>query len=115
MKISGSTNDQLMCMAAHRYCLGRRSYIGSCCREWLTSHWGQFEPTTQQVIVRDTLEWLHERVPGENDFDFRGWVQFGDWAWAKLDDESRKTVRRQVEWRLNQSVEDLLANLVDRE
>ena len=38
IEITADTNDQLMAMAAHRYCLGRRSYIVGACIEWIQGH-----------------------------------------------------------------------------
>jgi hypothetical protein len=49
------TND-LMAMAAFRYCLGRRTYIVSACREWLQRHWDKFEPSTRSLILREVEE-----------------------------------------------------------
>ena len=37
--MTGSLNDQLMAMAAVRYCLGRSSYIVGACVEWVRENW----------------------------------------------------------------------------
>jgi hypothetical protein len=56
-----------MVMAAHRYCLGRQSYIIPACLEWLRDHWKQFTKNTQMVMLRDTLEFLMgPDLKGEN-------------------------------------------------
>lgn len=86
MKITEGINDQLMCIAAHRYCLGRASYIVGSCLEWLRAHWDQFEPNTQAVILRDTKEALAQNRAGM-DIDVRGWQEFV--AWAKLKEHER--------------------------
>lgn len=65
MKLEG-TNDQLMAMAAHRYCMGRMSYIVGSCMEWIRGTWEQLEPNTQNVMLRDTLEWLARNDDGKH-------------------------------------------------
>jgi len=86
------TNGQLMAMAAHRYCLGRQSYIVGSCIEWLRCWWPQLEIKTRNVIVRDTLEALQDHHAG-GDCDERGWRQFFFWAWEQMDEESRAWCR----------------------
>lgn len=45
--------DDLMVLAAVRYCLGRMSYIvGDCC-EWLPQVWPRLTPNMKTVIARD--------------------------------------------------------------
>jgi hypothetical protein len=92
------TNGQLMVLAAHRYCLGRQSYIVGSCQEWLTAYWTQFETGTQQVIVRDTVEALMEGTAGSS-YDVITWVRFGQWAFDQLDDKSRSWVKNTTMWR----------------
>lgn len=79
MQITDSTNDQLMCIAAHRYCLGRASYIVGSCVEWLMAHWGQLTENTRAVIVRDTKEALAAGRAGM-DMDVREWGRFLEFA-----------------------------------
>lgn len=78
MQVSFSTNDQLMVMAAHRYSLGRRSYIVGSCIEFLDQVWGQLTVNTQEVILRDTLEALKHSDRGDagGAMDVRAWQQF---------------------------------------
>jgi hypothetical protein len=45
--------DDLMALAAVRYCLGRCSYIVSDCCDWLCASWPQIKLGTQQAIRRD--------------------------------------------------------------
>jgi hypothetical protein len=75
MTFTESTNDQLMAIAMHRYCLGRRSYIVSSCIESLDLVWDQLTPETQQTIFRDTYEAL-ERNEAGMDCDRRAWTAF---------------------------------------
>ena len=56
--------DEMMVVAAFRYCLGRRSYVVSDCVDWLIAHWEDFEKSTKDVIRHD-LEWAF----GEDDRD----------------------------------------------
>ena len=85
------TDGQLMVMAAHRYCLGRQSYIVGSCIEWLKAHWDKFEDDTKNVIVRDTIEALADDSDG--DFcDRTGWWAFASSAWGMLTPEGRAWV-----------------------
>lgn len=88
MKLTTSTNDQCMAMAAHRYCLGRATYIVGCCHEWLRHTWKDFEPNTRNVMVRDTIEAFCRDCVG-HECDARGWWAFVEWAWPRLDDAGR--------------------------
>jgi len=45
--------DDLMAIAAARYCLGRRTYITSDCSEWLIAQWPNIKPSARAVIQRD--------------------------------------------------------------
>ncbi len=84
-------NGQLMVTAAHRYCLGRQSYIVSSCIEWLREWWPSFTANTKRVILRDTIESLQDGTAGA-DMDTRGWTQFADWAFDQLDGADKKWV-----------------------
>jgi hypothetical protein len=48
--------DDLMAIAAVRYCLGRMTYITSDCSEWLLAQWPSIKPGAQAVIRRDIDE-----------------------------------------------------------
>jgi len=74
MKISEGTNSQLMVTAAHRYCLGRRSYIVGSCIDWIKIHWDEFTIHTKLILLRDTIEALHRNEAGD-ECDARGWKQ----------------------------------------
>ena len=45
--------DELMVIAAVRYCLGRQTYIVSDCATWLIANWERFAPGTRKLIQRD--------------------------------------------------------------
>lgn len=45
--------DQLMVMAAVRYCIGRMSYIVSDCVEWILTNWDNFNEGTKRTIRMD--------------------------------------------------------------
>lgn len=48
--------DDLMALAAVRYCLGRMSYIvGDCC-DWLRVAWPALKPSIRTIIARDIDE-----------------------------------------------------------
>ena len=48
--------DEMMVVAAFRYCLGRRTYIVNDCAEWLIANWQTFSDKTREVIQRDLEE-----------------------------------------------------------
>lgn len=77
-------NDQLMVMAAHRYCLGRQSYIVSSCIEFIRATWDQMERNTKLVLLRDTAEALMGGHAGSQ-FDVREWNRLLEWGWYTLD------------------------------
>lgn len=45
--------DELMVMAAFRYCLGSRTYIVGACADWLIDIWPMLSENTRSVIRRD--------------------------------------------------------------
>lgn len=77
--------DDLMALAAVRYCLGRMSYIvGDCC-EWLPRVWPHLKPSVRAVIARDIDEAIRrdtearargdENLPLGMDYDRAEWVR----------------------------------------
>ena len=97
MKLTDSTNDQLMATAAHRYCLGCASYVVDSCLVWLRDTWGDFSAITRQTMVRDTVDALAMGdVAGYRIRMPEGWRAFVAWAWLELTDEQRVWVRRAV-------------------
>lgn len=45
--------DQMMALAAVRYCVRRQTYIVADCVEWILGHWDSFTENTRAVIERD--------------------------------------------------------------
>ena len=68
-------DGQLMVIAAHRYCLGRRSYIVGAAIDWLSLWWDSFERNTKRVILRDTIQAIQDNLAGA-DMDKNGWLDF---------------------------------------
>lgn len=100
------TNGQLMIMAAHRYCLGRQSYIVGSAIEWLWKWRALFERNTIRVIVRDTVEALQDNRAGSESIDAPGWQRLASDLFREMNDEDRdwimKTVaHRQQPWPLS--------------
>lgn len=85
-------NGQLMVMAAHRYCLGRQSYIVGAAIEWLTLHWPEFEAGTKQIILRDTISALMDKVTG-SDTDHREWLKFAQTHWPEIGSDSQQAIK----------------------
>lgn len=68
--------DDLMTIAAVRYCLGRASYITSDCSEWLVQQWPNIRPSARVVIQRDIDEaFARDDVAREAGDDYKplGW------------------------------------------
>ena len=95
MEISQSTNDQLMIMAAHRYCLGRRSYIVPSCIEFLQEHCNMLKDNTQNVIIRDTIDEIMDNRAGD-DIDKRGWWAFANAKFNLASQESKEYILSQI-------------------
>jgi len=74
-----------MATAAHRYCLGRQSYIVGACLDWLRENWKWFSRNTRRVVLRDTLEALRDNRAGSETIDRPGWEEFVAWAWPELE------------------------------
>jgi hypothetical protein len=84
--------EQLMVTAAHRYCLGRCSYIVGACLGWLYATWDQFDRNTKRVMVRDTIEALmDDRAGGYT--DVKDWTKFASWSFVRLVPEDQEWVR----------------------
>lgn len=78
--------DDLMVVAAFRYCLGRRTYIVGHCVSWLMANWTNLEERSRECITRELAEEI------ERDNNARGigcdWHPLGDDCdraeWLKL-------------------------------
>jgi hypothetical protein len=93
VKLEG-LNDQIMAMAAYKYCLGRQSYVGAVCVEWLRATWPQMEKNTQNAILSDTLELLVIR--GTGDVRAWSWPAAAAWMWQQMDAEQRDWIVKQT-------------------
>jgi len=69
----------IMVTAAHRYCLGRRTYIVSICVDWLKSNWEKIEPETKKRIVSETHEAIDKECAGDA-CDVDAWKTLIDFA-----------------------------------
>ncbi len=94
-------NGELMVMAAHRYCLGRRSYIVGSCIDWLTKWWEKFPQGTQQAILRDTAEALLTNLAGDT-MDIDAWMTFGKKHWQLADPKIKAYCMRSLAYREEQ-------------
>lgn len=66
--------DNLMVIAAFRYCLGRRTYIVSDCVAWLRDIWPLLENRDKHLIKREVNEALIMNHAGD-DCDKNEWVK----------------------------------------
>jgi hypothetical protein len=79
MKPVKTDDGQLMITAAHRYCLGRRTYISSACVDWLKACWPELNKITKQTTIRDTRETLKNNRAGDC-CDVEMWKDFLYWV-----------------------------------
>lgn len=94
--------SDLMVMAAHRYCLGRRSYIVGCCIEWLGTVWSKLKDGDKYTILRDTYEALMDGYAGGLSDD-KAWKEFADGMLVTLVPESRKRLILELSNRTNRT------------
>lgn len=99
-------DTQLMVMAAHRYCLGRQSYIVGAAIDWLRKHRKNFERNTIRVIVRDTVEALQDGHAGSQLIDVPGWERLASELFLEMPEEDQEWVKSSVahrdrEWPLS--------------
>jgi hypothetical protein len=73
MQITNSDDHQLMVMAAHRYCLGRQTYVVSACTRWLESQWPLLTESTRRSIVTETEAAISAGTAG-NECDVADWT-----------------------------------------
>lgn len=93
-----SHDGQLMVTAAHRYCLGRRTYIVGACCEWLRTNWGEFDTNTKNIILRDTIYALMDGDAGDN-CDIISWTTFARFGFDEISEENQRWVKDAVAWR----------------
>ena len=94
-----SLDTQLMVTAAHRYCLGRQSYIVGAAIDWLCKHREHFERNTIRVIVRDTVEALQDNQAGSEYIDVPGWKKLAKEFYDAMPAEDQEWVRNDTAWR----------------
>lgn len=75
--------DDLMALAAVRYCLGRASYIVGDCVDWLYEQWPALDENVRTVIARDVDQALREGRVGM-DMDREQWERARK-LWAGAD------------------------------
>jgi hypothetical protein len=110
MNISDDLNDQLMCTAAHRYCLGRQSYIVGACIEWIEGHWGQFNDNTKCVMCRDTIEAIIDNLAGSEQIDKPGWSRLAIWMYDNMTEVNKLWLDKDMAYKLppNTTIKEFL-------
>lgn len=91
-------DDEIMISCAHRYCLGRRSYIVNMAIDFLMKVWDQIKWRTQFVILRDTVEALMDNNAGDN-YDYQAWLFFVSCKIGELDDKQVNELKASVAWK----------------
>ena len=102
MKLTNSLMDQMMALAAFRYCLGRRSYIVGICVDWIRLMWSSFSKDTQFIILRDIIEAYLDGCTGM-DMDTIDWLKVLQDKIKTLNLDSLEALRRSVQWKLDNS------------
>lgn len=82
--INNFGRDNLMVIAAFRYCLGRRTYIVSDCVAWLIEIWPQLEDRDKRLIKKEVNEALIMNQAGD-DCDKNEWIKI-----MELDNENNQ-------------------------
>ena len=90
-------DGQLMITAAHRYCLGRRTYIVGACIDWLNEWWHEVGRTGRLTILRDTIRALMQNEAGDN-CDAAAWKAFAEKHYAELGEIDRAWVRNALNY-----------------
>ena len=65
--------NNLMALAAFRYCLGRSSYIVSDCVDWLIANWDEFDISLKKVIQFEIQEEIEAATIPMMDCDLYEW------------------------------------------
>jgi len=104
-------DDQLMAMAAFRYCLGRQTYMVGACLDWLNRTWTQFDRNTKRTIVRDIVAALMRGEAGHPTIDAPHWKSFAERAWEQLPHEDQTVILRSTahiegDWPLGEKPEE---------
>jgi hypothetical protein len=81
-EILTSVNGQIIIMSAHRYALGRQTYVVSSTIEWLKENWEYVADNSRFVILRDTAIALLRDEAGSS-MDYECWKEFWNWGILK--------------------------------
>lgn len=90
-------DNSLMVMAAHRYSMGRHSYIVHTAISYLKKVWDELDPGTQDIILRDTVEYLMEYKPTESYYN--DWHIFAQEKFVTIGADRQLFIDRQTSWR----------------
>ena len=82
--INNFGRDNLMVIAAFRYCLGRRTYIVSDCVAWLKEIWPLLEDRDRRLIKKEVDESLAMNRAGDS-CDKDEWIKI-----MELDNENNQ-------------------------
>ena len=88
-------NGQLVVMSAHRYALGRMTYIVGAVVDWLLENRNAFVQGTVHTMMRDTIDALDGHNAG-HDCDVSDWTRFAETLWSEMDDNDREWLRQAV-------------------
>ena len=68
-----------MVLAALRYCHGRMSYAPSLMVEWVKKYWEYISPNNQELIRKETREYMKSSLSKGIECDRLTWQDFADW------------------------------------
>ncbi len=94
-----STDTSLMVMAAHRYSLGRQSYIVGSAIDWLLRYRQYFTKDTKYILVRDTVEALQDGLAGSKLVDEPQWENFARILYSEMSDDDQTRIYQEFQIR----------------
>lgn len=77
--VLSTTNGQIIIGSAHRYALGRKTYVTESTIEWLKENWDFVEDNIRFVILKDTAHAIMEKNAGMT-MDEELWLGFLRWG-----------------------------------
>ena len=92
-----SVNGQIMIMGAHRYALGKRTYVVSSTIEWLKENWDIVSDNSRFTILRDTAQFILDNSGSEHSY-VKPWRTFLSWGVKQEDVGFERKIQQAVRY-----------------
>lgn len=79
MDIFKDNDTGFMVLVALRYCHGRMTYAPSLMVEWVKKYWECLDPKTQELIRKETREYMQSTLSKGMACDHLTWEDFAQW------------------------------------